>query len=588
MHISQYSHFMKKNSFLFLFICFYVYSYAQKHDYSLLFGYNGGAASPSNPEGCITIMTFGDIAGVNLSDNQTINMNFNDTNVSMSDQNGSLIFYYNGVYIENAQFNKMENGDTLNLWEELGSDMPQGAIAFPYPGDPEKYILLHETEGYIESPLWGFQAIALYYSIIDMTTNNGLGKVVQRKTLIISDTLTYGQLSAVRHANGRDWWVLIGKSHTNQFYTLLIDPSGIHNLGTQSTGPSKKEGFGYSTFSPDGTKYVSSQGIDFGPNWEYLYIYDFDRCSGTISNGQEIHLVGNAGSGIAISPNSRYLYCPVEEQIFQFDIKSNDILSSKKVVALYNGHKDPFPTKFDKCFLAPDNKIYIVTSSGSRTLHLINRPDEEGALCDVRQPGIRLPCYNARSFPNYPNYRLGPIDASNCDSLNLDNKTVAWWQFEIDSLNPLSIEFRDLSYYEPTFWSWNFGDGSPVDNERHPKHFFQSSGSYQVCLTVSNGISSDSYCQDLSIGSSTTYNIENDNMSIYPNPFNDKIVIETSFPLYNTEFFVYDYFGKRILKREVLTERVELETYNLLSGVYYWTLLTNGQQIGRGKIIKID
>jgi len=564
---------------------------AQKHDHTLLFGYDGGEASPNDPEGCVTTMTFEDGAA-KFVDNQVINMSFNDTNVSMSDEAGNLIFYYNGVYIENAEFKPMEGGDTLNVWEDLGSDTPQGGIALPYPGQPGKYILFHETEDYFAIPLWSFEGVALYYSIIDMAENNGLGRVTERKTLLLADTLSYGQLTAVRHANGRDWWLLVGESHTNRFYSFRIDISGIQLVNIQSIGSPRKDGFGHSYFSPDGTKYMSSHAIDFGPNGEYIYIYDFDRCSGLLSNVKEIHLLGNVGSGIAISPNSRFLYCAVEEYLYQYDLESANIIGSRITVGTYNGHVDPFPTKFDKCFLAPDGKIYVVTSSGSRTLHLVNRPDEVGSGCDFQQPGIRLPCYNANSFPHFPNYRLGPLDGSACDTLEIDNLPISWWRSEQDTLDPLLVAFHDLSYYEPDTWAWDFGDPtSGLNNssvERHPEHLFSAAGEYEVCLTVSNANASNTLCRTLKLGSTITENPEfQERTQVSPNPFVNHLSIALSTNLNNPIFNLYDQMGRLTRTQRLAFGITEMETGALPPGIYFWELQAQGERVKSGKCIKI-
>lgn len=561
---------------------------AQRHDYSLLFGYDGGDASPNNPEGCVTFMTFED-GSAKFVDNQVINMNFNDTNVSMSDEAGNLIFYYNGVYIENAEFAMMEGGDTLNVWENLGSDIPQGGIALPYPGQPNKYILFHETEDYFVNPPWSFQSVALYYSVVDLAENNGLGRVTERKKLILADTLTYGQLTAARHANGRDWWLLAGESHTNRFYTFLVDISGPHLANIQTTEFMKKDGFGYAYFSPDGTKYVSSHAVDWGPNGEYLYVYDFDRCSGLLSNGQEINLLGHIGSGVAVSPNSRFLYCPVEEYLYQYDLESADVEASRTTVGTHNGHIDPFPTKFDRCFLAPDGKIYIVTSSGSRTLHVVNSPDEEGIGCDFQQPGIKLPCYNARSLPNFPNYRLGPLDGSSCDTLGLDNLPISWWRFQQDTFNPLSGAFHDLSYYEPTTWSWDFGDGSPGSNERSPTHQFDSAGVYQVCLTVSNVNASNTHCKTLYFGVSGTEDpILKEQIVVSPNPFSHHIDITANSNSHQPVFRLFDLTGRVVLEKPLTLDFTEFETTLLPPGLYFWEVRALRAVLRSGKVIKAN
>lgn len=564
---------------------------AQKHDFNLLFGYAGGNYSPTNDSFGINVMSFED-GHAKLADNQIIEMGFNDTNVSMSDANGNLIFYYNGVYIENTDFERMEGGDTLNVWEPIGSDIPQGAVCLPFPEIPQQYILIHETEAYIVSPPWSFQGIGLYYSLIDMNENGGLGRVVERKKLLISDTLTFGQLTAVRHANGRDWWVLAGESHTDRFYTLLIDNGGIHLHGIQNTGLQRKEGFGHAYFSQDGSKYVSSHGIDFGPNWEYLYVYDFDRCSGNLSNGQEIHITGSAGSGIAISSNSRFLYAPTEEYLYQFDLQAVDIAVSRIEVGIYNGHLDPFPTKFDKCFLAPDGKIYVVTSSGSRTLHVVNEPDNLGLACNFQQPGTRLPCNNANSFPNFPNYRLGPIDGSICDTLGLDNSPMAWWRSEQDTINSLLVNFYDLSYYEPMSWEWNFGDiGSGINNvstERHPQHIFSAPGNYIVCLTVNNMNGSNTLCRTVKLDNTF---VENPNMDqqvlVSPNPFTNRIIITLSANLRDPIFRLFDHIGKLVNEVHLAIGITEIETNDLSNGIYFWEIRSIGQYVNTGKVIKI-
>ncbi|MBL7828587.1 MAG: PKD domain-containing protein [Saprospiraceae bacterium] len=579
---------MKKIFLSFALLASPIFLLAQKHDFTLIFGYAGGIYSPDDDAFGINVMTFGE-GSVRLTDNQVINMGFNDTDVSMSDADGNLIFYYNGVYIENADFEKMEGGDTLNVWSPIGSDIPQGAVCIPFPEKPQKYILIHESEEYIVSPMWSFQGIGLYYSIIDMNENGGLGRVVERKKLLISDTLTYGQLTAVRHANGRDWWVLVGESHTDRFYTLLIDVDGIHLHSIQNTGIQRQEGFGHAYFSQDGNKYVSSQGIDFGPNWGYLYSYDFDRCSGALSNGKEIHITGSVGSGVAISSNSRFLYAPTEEYLYQFDLQATDVAGSRIKVGTYNGHLDPFPTKFDRSYLAPDGKIYVVTSSGSRTLHVVNKPNELGIACDFQQPGTKLPCNNARSFPNFPNYRLGPLDGSPCDTLGLDNLPVAFWRSERDTLEPLHVTFHDLSYYEPTIWLWNFGDGTVGTSERHPEHTFPGPGEYEVCLTASNANATHTLCRTLTF---TTSSIENpditNQISVGPNPFGNYLTVALSIQLRSPVFRLYDQTGRLVRARSLAYGLTELETVDLPVGLYFWEVRSGSEVVKVGKMVKVE
>ncbi len=52
------------------------------------------------------------------------------------------------------------------------------------------------------------------------------------------------------------------------------------------------------------------------------------------------------------------------------------------------------------------------------------------------------------------------------------------------SSNP--VHFKDYSFYNPTSWHWDFGDGT-TSIEQDPIHFYTSKGIYTVKLIVSNG-----------------------------------------------------------------------------------------------------
>lgn len=49
-----------------------------------------------------------------------------------------------------------------------------------------------------------------------------------------------------------------------------------------------------------------------------------------------------------------------------------------------------------------------------------------------------------------------------------------------------SLDFTSTSTNYPTSYSWNFGDGSPVSTTQNPSHTFNTPGTYNVTLTVTN------------------------------------------------------------------------------------------------------
>jgi len=52
----------------------------------------------------------------------------------------------------------------------------------------------------------------LWYSVIDMNLNGGNGSVVQNNVILFNDTLSTSGPQAVKHANGRDWWIIEHKT----------------------------------------------------------------------------------------------------------------------------------------------------------------------------------------------------------------------------------------------------------------------------------------------------------------------------------------------------------------------------------------
>ncbi|MDP2217788.1 MAG: PKD domain-containing protein [Methanolobus sp.] len=87
------------------------------------------------------------------------------------------------------------------------------------------------------------------------------------------------------------------------------------------------------------------------------------------------------------------------------------------------------------------------------------------------------------------------LNASNLGGYNITTKTayvtaayvpVANFSANVTSgAVPLSVNFADTSFNDPTGWEWDFGDGGTSD-EQHPTHNYTSAGNYTVSLNVTN------------------------------------------------------------------------------------------------------
>ena len=181
---------------------------------------------------------------------------------TISDNQGNLLFYTNGVVIGNQLNDTMQNSQGFNPGyltnsQSNGLNMIQNCLIIPFPDDSNKYYVFHESCEIIN---WGayYYPLRLAYSVVDMSLNSELGGVTDKNITLISDTLSGGNLSAVKHANGRDWWVIVPVPNADFVYTLLITPNGIQGHFQRRTDGIiwNKQNIGVSIFSPDGSKYV--------------------------------------------------------------------------------------------------------------------------------------------------------------------------------------------------------------------------------------------------------------------------------------------------------------------------------------------
>ena len=398
--------------------------FGQKQDYIWLSGYESGAGIDS-----FTGKMFGTTVLDFNSSNRTIRfdtlkMNFDFTNVSYCDSDGNLLFYSNGVHIRNSLDEKIENSDTMNagyLMFEVypgmlrdGYRLAQGIIVLEDPANRNNYYLIHSyIDTFLDQSLIFCKRIN--YTYLDMNANLGHGKA-QVKDQTILDSLYGYELKATRHANGRDWWILVQRRNTNCYERILLDITGLHVLSPTCGGHGMGGLSGSACFSPDGSKYVYvslQQGIS---------LFDFDRCTGELSNPLYKPLrifadSGLIGIGTAFSPNNRFLYVNATIHCYQFDLWANDVWSSIDTVARYDGAYNPFASVFHTMQIAPDGKIYSGCGNGEFVYHVIERPDEKGDSCLFRQHGVDLPSYAGYCLPNFPNYRLGALTGSGCDTL---------------------------------------------------------------------------------------------------------------------------------------------------------------------------
>lgn len=352
-------------------------------------------------------------------------------NASICSKSGILLFYSNGCSVFNTIDEIMENGDTLNPGEIFDMQCPEhGYIGFqnmftiPNSYNDSIYYLFYIDLVYNREPNAPsiVQPEHLYYTTIDMAGNNGLGIVKAKNTIILQDTSMMGDpMSAVKHANGLDWWIITPDKWTNSFNRILLDSSGPHFVARQYIGmkPDSAAQAGQGKFSPDGSHFA----------WYHprngLFLYNFDRQEGLLSNFRHIEIPHTdfITGGCEFSPSGRFLYVNHDTSLFQLDMLATDIQSSLTHIADFDGFIDVLSTFFFYMERTPDKRIIMNVLNGSQWLHVIQEPDKKGTACRFEQHSIKLPTVNNLTIPHFPNYRLGALGDPLCDSLMVSTET---------------------------------------------------------------------------------------------------------------------------------------------------------------------
>jgi len=141
--------------------------------------------------------------------------------INVSDSLGNILFYSNGSQVWNRNNQPMPNGSGL-FGYIINS---QAVFTIQNLSDHNKYFLF--TLGH-----YGFIPQGLYYSVIDMTLNGGLGDVVNgmKNIPVYGGENTANWMSGTRHKNNKDAWLIVRSIVPSQYLAYKITSSGIDTI----------------------------------------------------------------------------------------------------------------------------------------------------------------------------------------------------------------------------------------------------------------------------------------------------------------------------------------------------------------------
>lgn len=404
---------------------------------------------------------------------------------AVSDKTGQLLFYTDGITVWNKNHGIMSNGQGLS--GGYGSST-QSCIIVPKTRDEKQYYIFTTDDE------WGPRG--LQYSIVDMSLNGGLGAVTIKNSPLV--TRCSEKVTAVRHCNKKDYWVITQKGGTNAYYAYLATENGVNpNPVISNTGSFLPIGYytmaGQLKSSPDGKKIVAINktiGVELS---------DFNNQTGVLSNTNELFENNNSGHyGAEFSNDSKMLYTYIHgywddvditrySGVFQFNISLpsiQQIRSSKFEVF----RQQPLNAG-SSLQRANNGKIYLNQYEKSY-LSAINSPEISGTGCNFIEMAVTLPNIGKASLPNFINdYN------TSTDSFRVNNTGTC--------IN-LPISFSYTVTGDVTALLWDFGD--PLSGSQNsstianPSHTFSSANNYTIRLIKYSPCGNDTLTKQIIVG----------------------------------------------------------------------------------------
>lgn len=374
---------------------------------------------------------------------------------AISNSEGQLLFYSNGIDVWNRNHQIMPNGTDLN-----GSNSStQSCIFVPKPNSDSIYYIF--TTPALADP------DGLNYSEVDLSLDGGFGAVTANKNILLR-TPTCEKITTVKHANGIDFWVLSHDYGNTNYIAYLVTEAGVNTTPVISAvgtliDDNVNETVGYLKFSPDGSKVLSCNYQDI------VELLDFNTATGQVSNPVTV-TTNSRNYGAEFSPSGTIAYITTGDvytlELLQFNLQAANIPSTEILLHLTN-----FAINENQIMglqMAPDGKIYA-SITNTNFLSRINNPDVLGVGC---------------------NFELNAV------SLQTGIAAAGLPQF-IQSYFTANFTFQNTCFGDTTIFSltgsqtvtgvvWDFGDGA-TSTVFNPSHTYTLPGNYTVTAVITGG-----------------------------------------------------------------------------------------------------
>ncbi|MCA6361545.1 MAG: PKD domain-containing protein [Bacteroidetes bacterium] len=187
---------------------------------------------------------------------------------------------------------------------------------------------------------------------------------------------------------------------------------------------------------------------------------------------------------------------------------------------------------------------------------------------------------------------LTMFDSANCQSTYCDTIQVngnppppcqAAFSYSVNGSGQVQFTNTSLPGTVGYFFSWTFGN-SQSSSAVNPSTTYTSSGNYTVCLTMFDSTCQSTFCDTIQVIISGTSELEQLGWSLYPNPANDMLNVQTPAALKDLNYHILDVTGREVHAGVFNESRISI--VDLLPGVYLLTVTDDEGHVSVKRFMK--
>ncbi|UXP32513.1 PKD domain-containing protein [Reichenbachiella agarivorans] len=419
---------------------------------------------------------FGEMAGIDFNDPSGLNgttaitdanlMNSPQGASSVSDLNGELLFYTNGVTVWNKEHQIMPNGTNIGG----DSTSMQGVMIVPFPGDTTTFYV------FTSDPVYGDNSYNMRYSVVDMKRDLMRGAVVEKNMPFFTNSTE--RMTGLGVGQGVTW-LITHEFGNNQFRSYPLTGAGIGNPITSSAGSvlrldEEKNATAELQVAQSGN-YIAMAIQDTNEN--YIELFEIDSL-GVIEQIAKIDIEEPLPAliyGVEFSGGAEKLYVSTNSngsKLLQYDLDSiqaptaeADIMASKFVMG------SNATLQYGALQTGSDGIIYMAID-GQTTVGTINNPANDDAGASFIEDGFDLQGRTSRlGLPNF--VQTVPLTAMN-PGIAYENACLG---------QEVIFDGSGTSIIDNYFWTFDDGTFANVEDTTH---LYNLIGVYNVSLRVTN------------------------------------------------------------------------------------------------------